>query len=96
MAESVVRGESQLELQFAERRRNNAYGASVRGIPIEMGAGFEVMKKIKRTLDPNNIMNPGKNMLDLAYAAGWLRTMESAMGAGGPLSHRDEASAEEP
>ncbi len=36
-------------------------------VPVEMGGGFEVMKKIKRTLDPNNIMNPGKNMLDLAY-----------------------------
>ncbi|MGH8924792.1 MAG: FAD-binding oxidoreductase [Acidimicrobiia bacterium] len=36
-------------------------------VPIEMGGGFEVMKKIKRVLDPNNIMNPGKNMLDLAY-----------------------------
>jgi glycolate oxidase len=36
-------------------------------VPTEMGGGFEVMKKIKRVLDPNNIMNPGKNMLDLAY-----------------------------
>ncbi len=28
---------------------------------------FELMKKIKRMLDPNNIMNPGKYMLDEAY-----------------------------
>ena len=26
----------------------------------EHGAGLEIMRRIKRTLDPNNIMNPGK------------------------------------
>ncbi len=31
---------------------------------------FELMKKIKRMLDPNNIMNPGKYMLDEAYLEG--------------------------
>ena len=36
-------------------------------VPQEMGYGFEIMKQIKRTLDPNNIMNPGKYLLDQAY-----------------------------
>ncbi len=34
----------------------------------EMGSGWDAMKKIKRTFDPNNVMNPGKLMLDEAYA----------------------------
>jgi glycolate oxidase len=36
-------------------------------VPQEMGGGFEVMKKIKAALDPNNVMNPGKYLLDQAY-----------------------------
>lgn len=31
------------------------------------GGQFDLMKKIKRMLDPNNVMNPGKYLLDEAY-----------------------------
>ncbi|MGH3093611.1 MAG: FAD-binding oxidoreductase, partial [Gaiellaceae bacterium] len=36
-------------------------------VPEELGGGFEVMKTVKRALDPNNVMNPGKYLLDGAY-----------------------------
>jgi glycolate oxidase len=36
-------------------------------VPLELGGGFDVMKKIKRALDPLNVMNPGKYLLDQAY-----------------------------
>lgn len=37
-------------------------------VPQELGRGYQVMTDIKRTLDPHNIMNPGKYHLDLAYS----------------------------
>ncbi len=36
-------------------------------VPAEMGSAWEVVKRIKCALDPNNIMNPGKQSLDEAY-----------------------------
>ena len=39
------------------------HGVGVKLAPLmsaEHGYGFEMMRLIKKTLDPNNIMNPGK------------------------------------
>ena len=39
-------------------------------VPDELGRGFDLMLDIKRVLDPNNVMNPGKYHLDRAYQRG--------------------------
>jgi glycolate oxidase len=51
-----------------------AHGSSRAGevdlVPLELGGAYDVMKTIKRTLDPRNVMNPGKYLLDAAYEEG--------------------------
>ncbi len=39
-------------------------------VPQELGRGYDVVLDLKRTLDPNSIMNPRKYHLDRAYRAG--------------------------
>jgi glycolate oxidase len=51
----------------------SCHGATREGdaelVPEELGSAWELTKRIKRMIDPNNIMNPGKQMLDEAYAS---------------------------
>ena len=51
---------------------SGAHGGTREGdvelLPLEMGEGqFALMLDIKRLLDPNNVMNPGKYLMDRAY-----------------------------
>ena len=61
-------------------------------VPLELGGGFEVMKKIKRALDPNNVMNPGKYLLDQAYE----EEARDRLPAGGPAPARGAAASPTP
>jgi glycolate oxidase len=36
-------------------------------VPEELGGAYDVMRRLKRELDPNNVMNPGKYGLDGAF-----------------------------
>jgi glycolate oxidase len=59
---------------------SNAHGATREGsaplVPLELGSAWPLMKLVKRTLDPNNVMNPGTFGLDEAY-----RDVDGATGA---------------
>ena len=39
-------------------------------VPVELGGAFDVMTSIKRLLDPNDVMNPGKYRFDESYGDG--------------------------
>ncbi|HXY82968.1 MAG TPA: FAD-linked oxidase C-terminal domain-containing protein, partial [Candidatus Saccharimonadales bacterium] len=65
MADEVLRiGGSVSTAHGLGQRRLNEY------VEKELGEAFDVMLKIKKALDPNNIMNPGKMGLDQAYKNG--------------------------
>jgi glycolate oxidase len=62
MADEVLRiGGSVSTAHGLGQRRLNDY------VQKELGEAFNVMLKVKKALDPNNIMNPGKMGLDQAY-----------------------------
>ncbi len=64
MADEVLRvGGSVSTAHGLGQRRLNEY------VEKELGEAFDIMLKIKKALDPNNIMNPGKMDLDQAYTS---------------------------
>ena len=67
VAPHVDRWETDGELPRSLHRTFADAGLLAPSFPEEMGGGWEVMKMLKRNLDPHNIMNPGKQMLDESY-----------------------------
>ncbi len=61
-------GDALVELSFANQGTISAeHGTGLTRSPLiarEMGSSFELMRSIKKTLDPNNILNPGKMGFD--------------------------------
>ncbi|WP_152361005.1 FAD-binding oxidoreductase [Microlunatus speluncae] len=49
-------------------------------VPDELGRGYQLMLDLKRAVDPNNIMNPGKYLLDAAYADDPLAALDALRG----------------
>lgn len=64
------------ELSLATIRHGGSISAAhgstrpgtVDAMPIELGNAFDLMKRVKVMLDPHYVMNPGKFLLDDAYA----------------------------
>jgi FAD/FMN-containing dehydrogenase len=61
-AERVRKLSSELTLDLMAKGAffSRPYGTSVGAVMNRQGDSLEVLKKVKRILDPNNVMNPGK------------------------------------